>query len=42
MEDTKELNQKYLDQHYINVPEQCQCGNKKLTLSKNNKVKNLG
>ena len=41
MEDTKELYQKYLDKHYINVPEQCKCGNKKLTLSKNNRVKNL-
>ena len=42
MEDKKELYQKYLDKHYIKAPEQCQCGNKKLSLSKNNRVKTLG
>ena len=42
MEDKKEIYQKYIDKHYIKAPEQCQCGNKKLALSKNNRVKNLG
>ena len=42
MEDKKEIYQNYIHKHYIKVPEQCQCRNKKLALSKNNRVKNLG
>ena len=42
MEDKQEIFQILLEKQYINAPEACQCGNKKLILSKNNRNKTFG
>ena len=38
----EQVYQKLLEKKYLNPPDKCQCGNKKLILSKNNRIKTLG